>query len=145
MGSVNFFTIFTMSRSRNCKFLVKSGSRNSSILFLQMRVFVTTPTQPQLNSKVGVNMKMTLHHHHHYPPPTTTTNSMSSISQLFLTQFWPNFKSRFVESTTIITTTTTTWTTKTTTTTATTITRAAKAIFHFWPDLDQTFNGRFLG
>jgi len=31
--------------------------------------FVTTPTQPQLNSKVGCDMKMTLVH----PPPTTTT------------------------------------------------------------------------
>ena len=31
---------------------------------------VTTPTQPQLNSKVGCDMKMTLIHHHPPPPPT---------------------------------------------------------------------------
>ena len=30
---------------------------------------VTTPTQPQLNSKVKFDMKMSLHHHHHHPPP----------------------------------------------------------------------------
>ena len=74
---------------------------------LPCKFIVTTPTQPQLNSKVGFYMKMTLHHQH--------TNSMSSISQLFLTQFQPNFKGRFVGSTTTITTTT--WTTATTTTT----------------------------
>ena len=28
--------------------------------------FVTTPTQPQLNSKVGCDTKMTLDHHHHH-------------------------------------------------------------------------------
>ena len=48
---------------------------------------VTTSIQPQLNSKVGFDMKMTLHHHQppQPPPPPTTTNSMSSISQLFWT------------------------------------------------------------
>ena len=50
-------------------------------------IIVTTPTQPQFNSKVGFDTKRTLDHHHPPPPPTTTTNSMSSISQLFLTQF----------------------------------------------------------
>ena len=52
---------------------------------LQNAGIVTTPTQPQLNSKVGFDTKRTLHHH----PPTHHhhTNSMSSISQLFLTQF----------------------------------------------------------
>ena len=29
-------------------------------------LFVTNPTQPQLNSKVGIDMKMTLDHHHHH-------------------------------------------------------------------------------
>ena len=62
---------------------------------------VTTPTQPQFNSKVGVDMKMTLDHHH---PPTHCTNSMSSIYQLFLTQYLPNFKDRFVGSTITIAT-----------------------------------------
>ena len=56
---------------------------------------VTTPTQPQLNSKVGCDMKMTLIHHH---PPTTThhTNSMSAISQLLLARFQPDFKVRIL-------------------------------------------------
>ena len=53
---------------------------------------VTTPTQPQLNSKVGCDTKMTLIHHHH--PPPTHTNSMSAISQLLLTWFWWNFKGK---------------------------------------------------
>ena len=68
-------------------------------------VVVTTPTQPQLNSKVGCDMKMTLIHHHHPPPPPTTThtNSMSVISLLLLTRFQPNLKGRFVGSTTTIT------------------------------------------
>ena len=42
---------------------------------------------------------MTLHtHHHHHPPPTspTTEISMSAISQLLLTWFWPDFKDRFL-------------------------------------------------
>ena len=38
------------------------------------RLFVTTPTQPLLNSKVGCDTKMTLIHHHHHPPPPTTTH-----------------------------------------------------------------------
>ena len=33
-------------------------------------------------------------------PPTTTRNSTSSISQLLLTPFKPNFKDRFLGSTT---------------------------------------------
>ena len=63
---------------------------------------ITTPTQPQLNSIVGFDTKMTLDHHHIHPPPPppTTTNSMSLISQLFLTRFKPNFKERFARSTT---------------------------------------------
>ena len=28
-------------------------------------IIVTTPTQPQLNSKVVFDIKMTKHHHHH--------------------------------------------------------------------------------
>ena len=40
----------------------------------------TTPTQPQLNSKVGFDIKRTLHHHH-------PTNSMSAISHPLLTRF----------------------------------------------------------
>ena len=35
-------------------------------------LFVTTPTQPQLNSKVGCDTKMTLIHQPQPPPPTQT-------------------------------------------------------------------------
>ena len=44
-----------------------------------------TPTEPQLNSKVGFDTKMTVDP---YPPATRHhyTNSMPSISQLFLTR-----------------------------------------------------------
>ena len=44
--------------------------------------FVTTPTQPQLNSKVGCDTKMTLfhHHHHHRPPPTHRKLTVIDIS-----------------------------------------------------------------
>ena len=55
---------------------------SSQFIFVSIKSFiVTTPTQPQLNSKVGFAMKMTLHHHpHHHPPPTTTTrNSTPAI------------------------------------------------------------------
>ena len=51
---------------------------------------VTTPTQPQLNSKVGCDTKMTLHHHYHHPPPPTG-NLTSAISRLLPTQFLPHF------------------------------------------------------
>ena len=40
--------------------------------------FVTTPTQPQLNSKVGCDMKMTLIHH----PPTTTHPRKLNVSNI---------------------------------------------------------------
>ena len=43
---------------------------------------VTTPTQPQLNSTVGFDTKMTLIHHH---PPTQTQ------CQQYLSCHWPNF------------------------------------------------------
>ena len=39
-------------------------------------------SQPQLNSKVGFDMKMTLHHNHH--PPQTQC-------QQYLSCYWPNF------------------------------------------------------
>ena len=42
--------------------------------------FVTTPTQPQLNSKVGCDMKTTLHHHHHPPPTTHRKFNVGNIS-----------------------------------------------------------------
>ena len=53
--------------------------------------FVTTPTQPPLNSNVGFDMKMTLDHHHH---PTHTTHyhhklnviNISAIPDLILTK-----------------------------------------------------------
>ena len=50
---------------------------NDNEVFFKVNVyphFLSQP-QPQLNSKVGFCMKMTLHH----PPTTHHTNSMSSI------------------------------------------------------------------
>ena len=55
------------------KVIAKTENENSNKIspkkFVQNNVwsnkFVTTPTQPQLNSKVGVGMKMTLHHPPH--------------------------------------------------------------------------------
>ena len=85
-------------------------------------LIVTTPTQPKLNSKVGFDMKMTLDHHH--------SNSISLKAQLFLTQFKPDSKGRFMGSTTTITTTP--WTTTTITTTKTT-----KTTFHLDPILTK--------
>ena len=54
-------------------------------------VIVTTPTQPQLNSTVGCDMKMTLHHHHH-PPGTQRPQYLScyrpDFYQTFKVGFW---------------------------------------------------------
>ena len=60
------------------------------------RIIVTTPTQLQrnLNCSWRLDMKMTVHTHP--DPPPHHTNSMSLISQLLLTRFWPNFKDRFL-------------------------------------------------
>ena len=46
--------------------------------------------QPNLNTTVGFDHKMTLH------TPPTHRNSISGISQLLLTRFWRNFKGRFL-------------------------------------------------
>ena len=97
------------AKSFGLSFLLKRLNIRKHNLFLEK--IVTTPTQPQLNSKVGCDTKMTLIHHPPPPPPTTTThtNSMSAISQLLLTRFQPNFKVRFQEwTTTTITSTTST-------------------------------------
>ena len=83
-----------------------------------MVFFVLTQTQPQRNSKVWFDMKMTLNH-----PTTTLTNSMSSTSQLLLTQFTPNFKYWILGSTT-------TWTTTKTTT--------KQHFIYYLPYFDQT-------
>ena len=48
---------------------------------------VTTPTQPQLNSKVGCDTRMTLIHH---PPPPTTTTTQTQC-QPYLSCYCPNF------------------------------------------------------
>merc|ERR1712002_517729 len=53
----------------------KTPSKFQLLIFYGSKRIVTTPTQPQLNSKVGCDMKMTLIHHHHPPPPTTTTTT----------------------------------------------------------------------
>ena len=51
--------------------------------------FLSKP-QPNLNTMVGFDTKITLH------PPPHTQNSILAISQLLLTQFWWNFKGRFL-------------------------------------------------
>ena len=55
---------------------------NKAILefIAESKLIVTSPTQPQLNSKVGFDTKMTLEHH----PPTQTQ------CQQYLSCYWPN-------------------------------------------------------
>ena len=78
---------FNDARSRAIIFVVIDGRRyknnfeeheKCSFLGLKMinfdKIIVTTPTQPQLNSKVGCDMKMTLIHHHH------TTHKLNVIN-----------------------------------------------------------------
>ena len=48
--------------------------------------FVTTPTQPPLNSKVGCDMKMTLIHHHLHPPQKLYVSNISAITDPILTK-----------------------------------------------------------
>ena len=62
-------------------------------MFAKKQSSILSKPQPNLNATVGFYAKMTLHHHHHHPP---TLNSMSAISQLLLTRFWPNFKGRIL-------------------------------------------------
>ena len=47
-------------------------------------ICVTIPTQPQLNSKAGCDMKMTLIHHHHHPPHKLNVSNISAA-------YWPDF------------------------------------------------------
>ena len=92
---------------------------------------VTTSTQPQLNSKVGCDMKLLLTRFQQNfkvrflgwttttkittttatltttLTTTTSTTTTTTISHFSMTQFLPNFKGRFLESTTITTTATT--------------------------------------
>ena len=134
---------YMLSWQENLYWIAKRAKEIMKLV--ENRFVVTTPTQPQLNSKVGCDMKMTLVHPPPPPPPTTThTNSKSSLSQLFLTRFLPNFKGRYVGSTTTIITTT--WTTTTTTATKQQQQDQQKQHFiYYWPDFNQTFNWRFLG
>ena len=46
------------------------------VVVVEVVVIVTTPTYPQLNSKVGFDMKMTLDH----PPPPTQTQCQQYLS-----------------------------------------------------------------
>ena len=59
-------TIFYLLDQNENLYLELEGGPDQSYLFLDFCqthwIIVTTPTQPQLNSKVGVDMKMTLHH-----------------------------------------------------------------------------------
>ena len=47
-----------------------------------LKLVVTTPTQPQLNSIVGCDMKMTLihHHHHHHHPHKLNVSNISAVT-----------------------------------------------------------------
>ena len=51
---------------------------------------VTTPTQPQLNSTVGCDMKMTLIHHPP-PPPTTHHPATQTQCQQYHSCYWSDF------------------------------------------------------
>ena len=50
------------------------------------RVIKSQLVQPQLNSKVGFDMKMTLHHHPPPPPPPTTTTQKQRQLSWVVTQ-----------------------------------------------------------
>ena len=55
---------------------------------IMAKVFiVTTPIQPQLNSKVGCAMKMTLHNHHQQQqPPQIQCHHISAVPDPILTK-----------------------------------------------------------
>ena len=44
-----------------------------------LAIIVTTPTKPQLNSKVGLDTKIILDHHHH-PPHKLNVSNISAVS-----------------------------------------------------------------
>ena len=114
------------------------------------KVVVTTPTQPQLNSKVGFDTKMTLDH----PPHKLNViniqlfltrfnsnfkgrfvGSTKATFYLLLTQFWPNFDSSFWDKT--ITKTTTSSSSSTTTTTTKQEQQQQKIyLSYYWPNFD---------
>ena len=48
--------------------------------------YVTTPTQPKLNSKVGFATKMTLDHHPPPPPNKLNVINISAIPDTILTK-----------------------------------------------------------
>ena len=60
------------------------------IRFTEKETIVTTTTQPQLNSKVGFDTKMTLDHH---PPTHPHKLNVSNISAV--TDFYQTFKVGF--------------------------------------------------
>ena len=68
--------------------------RNTFSVPAKKRLLSKPQPQPNLNTTVGFNTKMTLHTPPH--PTRHHTNSMLPISQLLLTWFWWNFKSRFM-------------------------------------------------
>ena len=70
--------------------------RESCLIFLLSQPQLSHNSTQHYITKVWFDMKMT-------PPSTTTKNSMSEISQLLLTQFGPNIKSRFNSRTTTTT------------------------------------------
>ena len=76
----------------------------------------------------ATELKSWVWHENDFTPPTTT--SMPAIYHLFLTQILPNFKGRFLGSTTR------TWTTITITTPS--MTKKQQYVTDYWLDFDQT-------
>ena len=70
------------------------------------QVIFTTPTQPQLNSKIGFDMKMTFHHHH--PPPQTQCRQYPDFNETLKVDSWehpeqiPTIKLTFVQTTFVL-------------------------------------------
>ena len=97
--SLNFFKkVRTSWKNFQCIILPSDYCNLSK--FYSFLVIVATPTQPQFNSKVGFDTKMTLHHNHiSCCFSTSTRNLTSAISHILLTLFWPIFKCRLLGST----------------------------------------------
>ena len=111
--------IYRVYEGGKCTTASNEGRTHSCLDYANLCIFniclnhiVTTPTQPQLNSKAGFDMKMTLDHQH--PTPTTTTTQTQC--HWYLSCSWPNFNQTLNVSFLGSTTTTTTWTTIITTT-----------------------------
>ena len=91
-------------------------------------------SQPQFNQNSNQHnhnrTKVRFDYAYHHQKPTYRTYSMSALSQLISTPFWPNFKDRFFGSTTTtITTSSFSTTTKKN--------QQQQYISDYWHDFDQ--------